>query len=114
MQFNIITPHLISSGSVLANDFSTLSSQFQWVAPVAFSTRISFRSESSFKLAWLFYAKRLTDELQLLQADLPALSPNLKDDEVTLTGILVQVILDLQIIITSLYGELQELESSKN
>ena len=30
------------------------------------------------------YAKRLTDKLQLLQADLPALSPNLIDDEVTL------------------------------
>ena len=65
----------------------------------------------------VFYAKRLTEELQLLQADLPALSPNLKDDEVTLqaiSGILMQVILDLQIIITSLYEELQELESYVN
>jgi len=63
------------------------------------------------------YAKRLTEELHLLQADLPALSPNLKDDEITLqavSGILMQVILDLQIIITSLYEELQELEAYVN
>ena len=63
------------------------------------------------------YASRLTEELKLLQADLPALSQPLKSDEVTLqavSGILMQVILDLEIIITSLYDELQELESYVN